>query len=140
MVWSGTWNNRDPFSTEENFNQWYRDIEGVNMRAGPSELALTEQSGGTFVFNDQSFFPIDNQGYGNEGKSHNFYFTLESYSRFRYNGGEVFEFSGDDDLWVYIDGKLVIDLGGIHASQTRSVSLDSLGLTLGETYSLHLFF
>ncbi|KAK3269305.1 hypothetical protein CYMTET_22249, partial [Cymbomonas tetramitiformis] len=140
MVWSGTWNNRDPFSTEENFNQWYRDIEGVNMRAGPSELALTEQSGGTFVFNDQSFFPIDNQGYGNEGKSHNYYFTLESYSRFLYNGGEVFEFSGDDDLWVYIDGKLVIDLGGIHGSQTRSVSLDSLGLTLGETYSLHLFF
>ncbi|KAK3250166.1 hypothetical protein CYMTET_40446 [Cymbomonas tetramitiformis] len=56
MVWSGAWS-RAPFSTESNFDQWYRDVPDVNMRVGPTELALTARGDGTWVFEDQDFFP-----------------------------------------------------------------------------------
>jgi len=91
-------------------------------------------------FNNNSFFPINGLGFGNEGRSQNYHFTLQHGGLFKYRGGEVFRFTGDDDLWVFIDGKLVIDLGGIHQSLSRSVSLDSLGLTVGNPYRFDLFF
>jgi len=130
-------------TTKANFDQWYRNVDGVNK---PYLLYLVvEPNGLVFTFDSDAFFPLDGQGWGNEGANpdHNFGFTTEVHTQFQYNGGETFLFKGDDDVWVFINGKLAIDLGGLHPVQMDTVSLDAqaatLGITKGKVYSLDLF-
>ena len=127
----------------ENFDQWYRDVDGVNQ-ALPVALTLVDQGDGVFVYDDSEFFPIDGQGFGNEGNKHNYHFTLEMHGRFAYEGGEVFTFRGDDDLFTFVNGHLAIDLGGVHGPLEGSVDLDAMAaeleITPGGTYDIDFFF
>jgi fibro-slime domain-containing protein len=94
---------------------------------------------GVYSYQNNSFFPIDNQLWGNEGQGHNFHFTTEIHVSFQYNGGETFTFTGDDDVWVFINKQLVIDLGGVHGAANANVQLDTLGLAPGGIYPLDVF-
>jgi len=123
------------------FDQWYNDTAGVNL-AAPLSLTLNETAPGSEVYQyaNYDFFPIDGALLGNQGRVHNYHFTLEIHTQFTYQGGETFDFTGDDDVFVFIDDQLIIDLGGVHSAQSASVSLDTLGLTVGNNYDLDLFF
>lgn len=124
------------------FNQWYRDVPGINM-ATTAVLPLVENPPGTFTFDNQSYFPLDGIGFGNEGNPHNFHFTSEIHTTFTYHGGESFQFSGDDDVFVFVNGKLAIDLGGVHDPLTGTIDFDAraaeFGITPGGTYQLDVF-
>jgi fibro-slime domain-containing protein len=124
------------------FNQWYRDVAGTNLTSQQT-IMLVENPPGTFTYDNQQFFPLDGQGFGNESLFHNFHFTTEIHTTFTYHGGEVFQFIGDDDVFVYVNKKLVADLGGVHDPLTATVNFDAraveLGITVGGTYTLDVF-
>lgn len=124
------------------FDQWYRDVRGVNI-AIDAGLDFEVRHGVT-TFEDLEFFPLDGAGFGNEGRAHNFHFTLEASTRFVYEGGETFRFYGEDDLWVFINRRLAMDVGGTHPQEEAIIALDELAMQLaivpGGRYPLHVFF
>lgn len=123
------------------FSNWYTNT----ANSMPYALTLNETSAGSgiYQYTNNSFFPIDGALLGNEGRSHNYHFTYAIASTFSYVKGtnQTFTFTGDDDVWVYFDKQLGIDLGGVHAAQTQTVNLDDLmGAKASGDYSFDFFF
>jgi fibro-slime domain-containing protein len=100
------------------------------------------------------FMPLQNRGFGFDSrnrywtatpdtncfKRQNFGFTMEMHRTFTYKSGQVFNFTGDDDVWVFINNKAVVNMGGIYGSGNASVKLDTLGLTEGTEYPFDFFY
>ena len=100
------------------------------------------------------FYPIDNFKYLDsamtlynpkydsvvQGCRHNYSFSMKISAQFQYVKGQYFEFRGDDDVWVFINNRLVVDIGGCHSPVEGSVNLDTLGLVEGNEYPFHIFF
>jgi fibro-slime domain-containing protein len=125
-------------ASEATFGQWYQDVPGIN-HTFEVVLPLVEESEGVFSYDSNAFFPVDGVGFGNQGQPNNFHFTTELHADFTYQGGESFTFRGDDDLWLFVDGQLALDLGGLHPALEGTVDMDDLGLTPGVTYAMDIF-
>ncbi len=76
----------------------------------------------------------------------NQHFCFESHAKFTYKKGQKFGVRGDDDIWIFIDGKLVIDLGGTHLAAPGYADLSSVKgkngepLVVGKSYDIDIFF
>jgi fibro-slime domain-containing protein len=111
--------------TTDWFGMWYVDNSTYNKTI-VSTLTLPPIAGGAFQFGSTAFFPLDGMGWGNSpGQNHNYGFTSVARTWFEYTGTANLAFYGDDDVWVYINKKLAVDLGGTHQQASGSVTLDA---------------
>jgi fibro-slime domain-containing protein len=107
------------------FAEWY----GAAAPSTSYSITLNETAPGSGVYSFASgaFFPIDGMLLGDYAYGHNYHFTYQIHASFGYTpgAGQVFGFSGDDDVWVFFDKKLGIDLGGVHGTAGGSINMDS---------------
>jgi fibro-slime domain-containing protein len=129
-------------SSAASLAQWFADIAGTNVQVPGVTLPFTDNGNGTYSYNNTAFFPIDNQGFGNEGNAHNQHFTAQIHRPFTYQAGtgQTLSIISDDDAWVFVNHRLAIDAGGIHGTLGGSVHLDTLALAAGGVYDLDIFF
>jgi fibro-slime domain-containing protein len=156
------------FTPTNRFSDWFNDKGPDINRAFLVDLRFNKDPNtGMYKYANPSFFPIDNNaGYrkinpadpnpfgqldtgmvdGKDLTQHNYGFTMELHATFTYAEGkhQILEFQGDDDIWVFLNNKLVADLGGMHQTEHSQADLDSLkpilGLADGQAYPLDFFF
>ncbi len=152
----------------DNFNTWYHDSKYSKVVV--DTLTLAAQGDGTFIYDHSAkysggtwqtppFFPLDDRGWATlpdgpeipylgtcdqDRQKHNFSFTSVVRYWFEYQGGESLSFIGDDDVWVFLNGQLAVDLGGVHVAESGSITLDAstasqFNLTVGKTYEIVVF-
>lgn len=142
-----------PDVTQAHLDALFHDTPGVNLSAQKT-ITLTNQDGYYIIDSavdemdkrSDGFFPIDDELFGNEGRRHNYHFSVELHATFRYTKGNTFFFRGDDDVWVYFNDQLCVDLGGAHEAQSASVSIDdlvadgTLNIKEGDAVSFDMFY
>ena len=142
-AYSSADSNYQSISSAETFAQWYNTIDGVNYET-MVDLPLTKVNDSTWEYRNNEFFPLaDDFGFGNEWQAFNYSFTTEIHLTFVYQEGQVFTFTGDDDLWIFVERKLALDLGGVHVETSGSIDMDTwardLGMVDGESYRMDIF-
>ncbi len=148
----------------DSLNTWFKTITFPSGRTNDTciDLTLLKSDDGRWTFDSDKlggFFPLDSFNNPNNikyydridpkdptGKMRNFHFTMEMHLQFVYHQGADLEFMfrGDDDVWIFVNNNLAIDLGGLHEWASDTLILDQdrtkLGLVDGQSYAMDIFY
>lgn len=116
----------------------------LTLSAGETVTLGDKTQSYEYSFDSSSFYPVSGLGFLGDQTDMEAYFTMSLAGAFVYHGGETFSISGNDDIWVFVNGKLVFDMGGLHYPMGGDINIDSVAKKLkikkGDNCRLDIFY